>query len=102
MAITGQWEPMPPIILKKTGLPAMEAEADHTLVKVQGKLQTIKMDSCGIIVKRNGVSYRTYGEFIGDNGPNIPVLKDHFCKDYYTLGSVGPRYCPFRTVEKGF
>jgi hypothetical protein len=36
-------------------------------------------DNC----KRHGVSYRTYGEFMGDNGPNIPVLKDHFCK-YFT------------------
>ena len=37
-------------------------------------------DNC----RRNGVSYRTYGEFIGDKGPNIPVLKDHFCP-YFTL-----------------
>jgi YVTN family beta-propeller protein len=30
--------------------------------------------------KRAGVSYRTYGEFIGeDYQPNIPVLKDHYC-----------------------
>jgi len=37
-------------------------------------------DNC----KRNGVSYRTYGEFMNENGkPNIPVLKDHFCP-YYT------------------
>jgi YVTN family beta-propeller protein len=35
-------------------------------------------DNC----QRNGVSYRTYGEFIGDEGPNIPVLKDHYCQDY--------------------
>jgi YVTN family beta-propeller protein len=34
--------------------------------------------------KRHGVSYRTYGEFIGDDmRPAIPVLKDHFCT-YYT------------------
>ena len=33
--------------------------------------------------QRKGVSYRTYGEFMGDNGPNIPVLKDHYCK-YFT------------------
>lgn len=31
-------------------------------------------DAC----KRMNVSYRTYGEFIGDNGPNIPVLKGHY------------------------
>jgi YVTN family beta-propeller protein len=35
-------------------------------------------DNC----KRNGVSYRTYGEFIGEKGPNIPVLKDHYSKAY--------------------
>jgi YVTN family beta-propeller protein len=33
--------------------------------------------------KQKGVSYRTYGEFMGDNGPNIPVLNDHYCK-YFT------------------
>ena len=33
--------------------------------------------------KKYGVSYRTYGEFADDYKPNIPVLKDHFCK-YYT------------------
>ena len=33
--------------------------------------------------KKIGVSYRSYGEFISDNKtPNIPVLKDHFCKEY--------------------
>jgi YVTN family beta-propeller protein len=38
-------------------------------------------DNC----KRNGVTYRTYAEFMGDKEPNIPVLKDHFC----------PRYTPW-------
>jgi hypothetical protein len=33
--------------------------------------------------KRNGVSYRTYGEFADDYKPNIPVLEHHFCP-YYT------------------
>jgi YVTN family beta-propeller protein len=33
--------------------------------------------------KRKGISYRTYGEFVSDNGPNIPVLNDHYCK-YFT------------------
>lgn len=36
-------------------------------------------DNC----KRNGVSYRTYGEFMGDNGPSIPVLEGHYCR-YFT------------------
>jgi YVTN family beta-propeller protein len=33
--------------------------------------------------KRAGVSYRTYGEFVDDYKPNLPVLKDHYCT-YYT------------------
>jgi YVTN family beta-propeller protein len=34
--------------------------------------------------KRAGVSFRTYGEFVGEGGkPTIPVLNDHFCT-YYT------------------
>ncbi|HQG78555.1 MAG TPA: bifunctional YncE family protein/alkaline phosphatase family protein [Bacteroidales bacterium] len=33
--------------------------------------------------KKYGVSYRTYGEFIGnDREPTIPVLKDHFCRNF--------------------
>lgn len=32
--------------------------------------------------KRKGISFRTYGEFIVSNIPNIPVLKDHFCSNY--------------------
>jgi YVTN family beta-propeller protein len=35
-------------------------------------------DAC----QRAGVSYRSYGEFVDDNKPNVPVLKDHFCKSY--------------------
>jgi len=33
--------------------------------------------------KRNGVTYRTYGEFADDYKANIPVLENHFCP-YYT------------------
>ncbi len=36
-------------------------------------------DNC----KRNGVSYRTYGEFMSYDGPNIHVLDSHFCS-YFT------------------
>jgi YVTN family beta-propeller protein len=32
--------------------------------------------------QRNGVSFRSYGEFVDDNKANIPVLKDKFCKKY--------------------
>ena len=35
------------------------------------------------LCKRNGVSYRTYGEFADDYKANIPVLEGHFCP-YYT------------------
>jgi YVTN family beta-propeller protein len=35
-------------------------------------------DNC----KRNGVTYRTYAEFMGDKEPNIPVLRDHFCSKF--------------------
>jgi len=33
--------------------------------------------------ERAGVTFRTYGEFADNYMPNIPVLKDHFCR-YYT------------------
>ena len=32
--------------------------------------------------KLHGVSYRTYGEFVGTQGPALPVLKDHYCKNF--------------------
>jgi DNA-binding beta-propeller fold protein YncE len=32
---------------------------------------------------RAGVSFRTYGEFADDYKPNLPVLKNHYCR-YYT------------------
>lgn len=36
-------------------------------------------DNCS----KNNVTYRTYGEFIGDNRkPSIPVLQGHFCKNF--------------------
>jgi YVTN family beta-propeller protein len=35
-------------------------------------------DNC----QRNGVSFRTYGEFVEDRKPNIPVLKNHFCASF--------------------
>lgn len=34
--------------------------------------------------KRKGVTYRSYGEFISDGGPTLPVLEGHYCK-YFTL-----------------
>ena len=35
-------------------------------------------DNC----QRNGVSYRSYAEFVDDNKPSIPVLKNHFCTSF--------------------
>jgi YVTN family beta-propeller protein len=35
------------------------------------------------LCKEYGVTYRSYGEFIGDDGPTIPVLEGHYCK-YFT------------------
>jgi YVTN family beta-propeller protein len=32
---------------------------------------------------RNGVTFRTYGEFVGDDGPTLPVLKNNYCT-YFT------------------
>lgn len=32
--------------------------------------------------ERNGVSFRSYGEFVDDNIANIPVLRNHFCTKY--------------------
>lgn len=32
--------------------------------------------------KQQGVTFRTYGEFVGDDGPAISVLKDHYCKNF--------------------
>ncbi|HCU18157.1 MAG TPA: hypothetical protein DF818_02625 [Bacteroidales bacterium] len=35
-------------------------------------------DNCN----RNGISYRSYAEFISGNKPAIPVLENHYCKSY--------------------
>jgi len=32
--------------------------------------------------KRAGVTFRTYGEFVGDDGPTIPVLENNYCKSF--------------------
>ena len=88
MVITGQWAPMLPIISKRTGQQVMEEEEEHIPEKEKGKLPTTRMDSCGIC-QRNGVSFRSYGEFVDNNKPSIPVLKNHFCNYLYRLGFVG-------------
>jgi DNA-binding beta-propeller fold protein YncE len=39
---------------------------------------------------RAGVSFRTYGEFADDYKPNLPVLKNHYCR-YYTGWDLSTR-----------
>ena len=34
------------------------------------------------LCSRKGVSYRTYGEFVGTEGPSLAVLADHYCKNF--------------------
>jgi YVTN family beta-propeller protein len=39
--------------------------------------------------KKHGVTYRTYGEFVDENGPTLPVLKNNYCKSFtYWIQSV--------------
>jgi YVTN family beta-propeller protein len=46
--------------------------------KVTANNKTWLWDACA----RKGISYRSYGEFVDDGKPNVPVLKDHFSKQY--------------------
>ena len=55
-------------------------------IKIANNKDGFLWDNC----KRNGVTYRTYAEFMGDKEPNIPVLKDHFCP-YYTSWDLAVR-----------
>jgi YVTN family beta-propeller protein len=48
-------------------------------IKIANNKNGFLWDAC----QRKGVSFRSYGEFIGDHKPNIPVLNDHFCT-YFT------------------
>lgn len=34
------------------------------------------------LCRKHGVTYRTYGEFVETDGPSLPVLKDHYCKNF--------------------
>jgi YVTN family beta-propeller protein len=47
-------------------------------IKIANNKNGFLWDYC----KRNGVTYRTYAEFMGEKEPNIPVLKGHFCSRY--------------------
>ena len=52
-------------------------------------------DAC----KRSGVSYRSYGEFIENNKPSVPILKNHFCKPYPEWGLSVRDTVRFQPVE---
>jgi YVTN family beta-propeller protein len=47
-------------------------------VKIANNKDGFLWDFC----EKKGISFRTYAEFMGEKEPNIPVLKDHFCKQY--------------------
>ncbi|MBK9390542.1 MAG: beta-propeller fold lactonase family protein [Bacteroidetes bacterium] len=46
--------------------------------KVANNKNGFLWDAC----KRQNVTFRSYGEFIGEKGPSIPVLEGHYCKDF--------------------
>jgi YVTN family beta-propeller protein len=46
--------------------------------KTTANNKTWLWDACA----RKGVTYRSYGEFVSDGKASVPVLKDHFCKQY--------------------
>jgi YVTN family beta-propeller protein len=52
--------------------------------------------------KKYGVTYRTYGEFADDYKPNIPVLKDHFCRYYTGWDQSVPDTTRFRQWKRDF
>jgi DNA-binding beta-propeller fold protein YncE len=53
--------------------------------------------------QRNGVSYRTYGEFMADNGkPNLPVLKNHYCPYFPTWNQSIKDTIRFREWKRDF
>ncbi len=52
--------------------------------------------------KRNNVTYRTYGEFADNYKPNIPVLKNHFCKYYTSWNQSVPDTTRFRQWKRDF
>jgi hypothetical protein len=53
--------------------------------------------------QRNGVSYRTYGEFMADDGtPNLPVLKNHYCPYFPTWNQTIKDTIRFRAWKRDF
>jgi YVTN family beta-propeller protein len=55
------------------------------------------------LCQRNGVSYRTYGEFIGNYGkPNIPVLNNHYCHYFAPWNQLIKDTIRFREWKRDF
>jgi YVTN family beta-propeller protein len=55
-------------------------------------------DNCA----RHGVSYRSYAEFVDDNNPSIPVLKNHFCTTFTSWDLSVRDTVRFRQWKKDF
>ncbi|MBN1559324.1 beta-propeller fold lactonase family protein [candidate division KSB1 bacterium] len=55
-------------------------------------------DAC----KKYGVTYRSYGEFVDDYKPNIPVLKEHFCPYFTGWDQSVPDTTRFRQWKRDF
>ncbi len=51
---------------------------------------------------RAGISYRSYGEFISGGKPTVPVLNDHFCKDFQPYNLNIPDTLRFKRWQKDF
>ena len=52
---------------------------------------------------RGNVSFRTYGEFIADEGtPNLPVLKGHYCRYFATWNQMIRDTVRFREWKRDF
>ena len=54
------------------------------------------------VCKKYGVTYRTYGEFVDDYKPNIPVLKDHICPYFTSWDQSFPDTARFRQWKRDF
>jgi YVTN family beta-propeller protein len=55
------------------------------------------------LCKRGNVSYRTYGEFMADEGtPNIPVLNGHYCSYFATWDQMIRDTVRFREWKRDF
>jgi hypothetical protein len=52
--------------------------------------------------KKYGVTYRSYGEFVDDNKPNIPVLQDHYCTHFTGWDESVPDTTRFTQWKRDF